>query len=144
MKKHGSTFEYEQERNDELIKAYREEIAACKVIRMDDIFRRIANRSCKRFWVSEERAAIVVARMMRGDRLRKMKPLKREMYFEIFRIVKRLKEQHPDMPIYKLSFKAVNTPAPKFYMTPKSIKVIIYKIKRGWYEERKKKLRFLF
>ena len=128
----------------ELLKAYREEIAACDVIRMDEIWQRIANRSSRRFWVSEERAAIVVARMMRGDRLRKMKPLKREMYFEIFRIVKRLKEQYPDMPIYKLSFKAVNTPAPKFYMTPKSIKVIIYKIKRGWYEERKKKLRFLF
>lgn len=111
---------------------------------MDEICERIANRGSKRFWVSEERAAIVIARMMRGDRLRKMKPLKREMYFEIFRIVKRLKEQYPDMPIYKLSFKAVNTPAPKFYMTPKSIKVIIYKIKRGWYEERKKKLRFLF
>jgi hypothetical protein len=144
LKRHGNTFEYEQDRNDELLKAYREEIAACDVIRMDEIWQRIANRSSRRFWVSEERAAIVVARMMRGDRLRKMKPLKREMYFEIFRIVKRLKEQYPDMPIYKLSFKAVNTPAPKFYMTPKSIKVIIYKIKRGWYEERKKKLRFLF
>lgn len=144
MKNFGSCFEYEQERNADLIRAYHEDISSCEVIRLSEVWQRIASMPSARFWVSEERAAIVVARMMKGDKLEKMRPLKREMFTEIFKRVKKVLEGEPELSIYNCCIRVVNTPAPKFYMTPLSIRVTIYKIKRQWNKERKKKLRFLF
>ena len=96
-----------------------------------------------RFWVSEERAAIVVSRMLKGDTLKYMRTCKREMFFEIYEKVLKLQQQKPDLSIYKLCFIAVNQPAKKFYMTPLSIRETIYKIKRDFYKERKRKLKFM-
>lgn len=139
LKNYGSFFEYEQERNADLIRAYREDISSCKVIRLSEVWQRIANMPSARFWVSEERAAIVVAKMMHGDKLEGMRPLKREMFFEIFRRVKKLRAEYPDVSIYKCCIRVVSSPAPKFYMTPLSIRETIYKIKRSWYKERRSK-----
>jgi len=139
MKNYGSTFEYEDKRNRELLKAYRDEVANASFVRRDVILRKVVNRPASRFWVSEERAAIVMASMMRGDSLANMRPLKREMFCEIYRRFLLLKQQHPQASIYRLASMAVNQPAPKFYLTPGSAKVILSKIRRSWYEKRKLK-----
>ena len=72
-----------------------------------------------------------------------MRPCKREMFHEIYKRVVRLRLQKPELSIYKLCFTVVNQPAEKFYMTPLSIRETIYKIKRDFYKERKKKLKFM-
>lgn len=143
MKRKGSYFEYEQDRNEELMKAYHKAIASCKIIRLENIWQDIADMPASRFWVSEERAAIVVSRMLKGDTLKYMRTCKREMFFEIYEKVLKLQQQKPDLSIYKLCFIAVNQPAKKFYMTPLSIRETIYKIKRDFYKERKRKLKFV-
>lgn len=144
MKYHGSTFEYEEERNSDLMRVYREEMHAVSHIRMPDIFKTIVNKPSKRFWVSEERAAIVISKMLRGEALERMRPLKREMFHEIYKRVVALKEKLPDHTTYQLTFIVVQQEAPKFYLTAGSAKVIISKIKRKWYEERKRKYRHLW
>ena len=144
MKALGSFFEYEQERNEDLSLAFRKQISACQFISIPEICKAVVNMPARRFWVSEERATIVISSMLRGDDLRNMRQNKREMFLEIYNRVMKLKEEYPDASISQLVFKVVNQPAPKFYMTPLSAKVIFYKIKRKWYEERKRKLRFLF
>lgn len=126
------------------MRAYHEDIRSCEVIRLPEVWKRIACMPSVRFWVSEERAAIVVGKMLRGEKLEKMRPLKKEMYEEICRRVKELQEKEPGMSIYQCCIQVVNSPAPKFYMTPLSIRETIYKIKREWFKERKKKYRFLF
>lgn len=55
-----------------------------------------------------------------------------------------LMDTEPNMSLYECCVRVVNSPAPKFYMTPLSIRQTIYKIKRKWYEERKRKYRHLF
>ena len=137
MKNYGSHFEYESHRNADLMRAYREEIKASRHISLPVVLHTIVNRPSARFWVSEERAAIVMSRMLKGDSLPEMRPLKREMYQEIFKIVMRLREQHPDRTLSQLTFEAVRQPAPKFYLTPGSAKVIISKIRRKWYKNRR-------
>lgn len=139
MKNYGSTFEYEDKRNRELLKAYREETSNADFIRRDVILSKVVNRPASRFWVSEERAAIVMANMMRGDKLTGMRPLKREMFCEIFRRFLLLKKQMPQASVYRLASMVVNQPAPKFYLTPGSANVILSKIRRSWYEKRKQK-----
>ncbi len=145
MKPHGSHFEYENQRNDNLMAVYHEIIVKANYVRMPDIYEKVANSPSRRFWVSEERAAIVVSAMMRGDKLKNMRQLKREMYNEIYKRAMKLREEHPFMPISQLVAIVVEQPAPKFYLTPGSAKVLICKIRKQWYYQRtKRRLRHLF
>lgn len=137
MKHHGSYFEFEVERNKDLMRAFHQDLRETKVIRLNEVWRRVANMQSARFWVSEERAAVVVARMMKGDKLDNMRPLKREMFTEIFNRVRNMMMEKPELSVYKCCIAVVNSPAPKFYMTPLSIRETIYKIKRKWYHKRK-------
>lgn len=145
MKPHGSHFEYEDQRNDNLMTVYHKIIVEANYVRMPDIYEKVANSPSRRFWVSEERAAIVVSAMMRGDKLKNMRPLKREMYNEIYNRAMSLREKHPSLPVSQLVAMVVEQPAPKFYLTPGSAKVLICKIRKQWYYQRtKRRLRHLF
>lgn len=145
MKPHGSHFEYEELRNDDIMNAYHELVTSADFICMPDIYRQVVDMPSKRFWVSEERAAIVISAMMRGESLDNMRPLKREMYNEIYRRVIKLREENPEAPISRLVATVVEQPAPKFYLTPGSAKVLICKIRKEWYYQRtKRRLRHLF
>lgn len=130
MKHHGNKSSHEHHRNSDLMRAYRNEAQKAGNIFLPDLLRRVVNSPSVRFWVSPERAAIVIARIMRGDRLPEMRPLRREMFFEIYRLAMDLQQQHPEMPVSHLAEIVVHMPAPKFYMTPGSAKVIIHKIKK--------------
>ena len=143
MKHKGSKFECEKERNDDLMRNYHLLLDQSVHISMPDIYREVVERPSSRFWVSEERAAIVVASMLRGDDLGKMISNKKEMFREICSRVVKLRSEHPNMTVYEACFRVVRQPAPKFYLTPGSAKVIICKAKEKWYKERKRRLRHL-
>lgn len=88
-----------------------------------------AQSPCSRFWVSEKRAAEVISRMMRGeDTDVKSLPLRNKMYRELLRRVQEWQAQNPGHPLTDAVFAAVNSPAPEFYVTPESAKVIISRI----------------
>lgn len=142
MKRQGSTFPLEVERNRSLIRTFRELFPACE---SPDItfYQHIADSPTERFWVTEERATLVILAMLHGKGTTNMLGTKAEMYREIYRRYLKLREQHPGQPVSYLVSEVVNQPAPKFYMTAKSVREIIYRIKREWYEQRKKKLRHL-
>ena len=99
----------------------------------------MADSPSDRFWVSEERALIVVLQIMKGDTLLGMGKNKRDMFFEIYRRATIMKQKYPTLSLTKIMFKVVRQPAPKFYLTEGSIKVIISKIKSKWYERRRLK-----
>ena len=130
MKYLGSNCEFEQERNLDLLHACRQEMALATHIHMRDIYRRAAERPARRFWVSEERAAIVIGRMLRGDSLQEMRPLKREMFQEIFRRAKEILNRHPGFNISHVALLVVHQPAPKFYLTPGSVKTILHRFRQ--------------
>lgn len=144
MKHHGSKFEYEKERNHDLMRVYHELICASDFISLPQIYKEVVNMPSARFWVSEERAAIVISSMMKGEKLLDMRPTKREMFKEIYRRAMQLKKEQPALSVYDIAFKVVRQPAPKFYITPGYAKSIIFYVKKKWYEERKRKLRHLF
>ncbi len=144
MKSAGSKFEYEKERDDDLMTKYHTLIVRSDYISMPDIYKEVVNMPSVRFWVSEERAAIVVASMMRGDKLLGMLANKKEMFNEIYKRVIKLRVLKPDITVYEACSAVVRQEAPKFYLTPGSAKVIICRAKMRWYEERKRRLRHLF
>lgn len=137
MKNFGSHFEYEEERNDNLLRLYHHLISEVKFICSEEIYRKMADSPSDRFWVSEERALIVVLQVIKGDKLLYMGKNKRDMFLEIYKRTMSMKRQHPNLTLTKIVFRVVRQPAPKFYLTEGSIKVIISKIKSKWYERRR-------
>lgn len=136
MKPYGSILEFTRERNADLMRAYRYQIGRARHIRMREIGSAIVNMPASRFWVSEERATIVVSSLLSGrDLPETMRPTKCEMFSEIYRRVLELRKKRPTATIFQLVCEVVNSPAPKFYMLPRSAMDIIYKIKKGYYDE---------
>ena len=144
MRHHGACFEHEQERNEELIRVYHRVIEEADYVVMPDIYEKVARSPSSRFWVSKERAAIIISNIMRGDTLSGMNPTKKEMYMEIYRRAIDIMKKQPSLTFQEVAFKVVHQPAPSFYLTSGSAKVIICKARKKWYEERKRKLRHLF
>ena len=117
------------------MRVYQEELSKAGYIIMPKIFEQVANSPCSRFWVSEERAAIVISTLLAGKVIPNMRKNKREMFDEIFRRFLIVREQYPEKSIYALAIMVVNQPAPKFYMTPRTVGELIYRIKNGWYDK---------
>lgn len=142
MKHNGCTSECGEERDDDFMCAYRKQIESRRVVVLAEVFRAIVDMPSRRFWVSEERAAIVVAGMMRGATLDKMRPQKREMFQEIHRRTLRMMNEHPGLSLSEAVGRVVRQPAPRFYLTPQSARIIFYRIKDKWYrKELRKRLR---
>lgn len=135
MKYYGSILDFTQERNQELMRVYQEKLSKAGYIVMPKIFEQVANSPCSRFWVSEERAAIVISTLLADKVIPNMRKNKREMFYEIFRRFLIAREQYPEKSIYALAIMVVNQPAPKFYMTPRTVGELIYRIKNGWYDK---------
>lgn len=133
MKYFGSILDFTRERNADLMRVYRDRLAEASFIVMPVIFQLVADSPTSRFWVSEERAAIVISAMAAGKPMPRMRSNKREMFEEIYRRYLLMREDYPDKSVYELVTKIVNQPAPKFYLTPRTVGEFIYRIKNGWY-----------
>ena len=147
MKYKGSQFEYKDERDADLLRAYREIISVMGNISLPEVAAKIAATPSKRFWVSEERANIIICKMEKGISISGMIPTKQEMFKEIYARYVSMKKSHPSLAKKDIIFKVCNEPAPKFYLTIKSILVLLNKArreeKRKCYERRKKILHSL-
>lgn len=136
MAKHfGSIMDFTRQRNEDIMRAYREQLALADYIVMPEIFRKVAESPAKRFWVSEERAAVEVSRMLVGKPFSRMRANKREMFKEIFRRYIALRDLHPRKSLPELVSIIVNQPAPRFYLTPRTVGEFVYRINNGWYDK---------
>ncbi len=140
VKYSGCILEFTDERNRELMRAFRQVLSQRKFIDIAEISQTVVNMPCSRFWVSEERATGVVAALIKGKPvLDVMRPTKREMFTEIFRRVMDIRKECDGLPLAIIVMRVVNSPAPKFYMKPRCAMEIIYKIKKGFYEKQKRR-----
>ena len=134
------SLEYTEERLNALMLEYDRYIASCPYIRMSEVFDHIVNQPCHRFWVSDRRAAVVVARMSKGASLKNMRPSKREMFQEIFQRVCQLRKINPSLSLFQLVAEVIYQPAPKFYLSAISAKIMVYKAKKKWYAEKRQRM----
>lgn len=117
------------------MRAYCKQIEGMAVVVLSEVFRSLVNMPSKRFWVSEERTAIVVSDMMKGATLDNMRPQKREMFQEIHRRTVAMMKDNPCMSLSEAVAHVVRQPAPRFYLTPQSARIIFYRIKERWYKK---------
>lgn len=147
MGKQGREFEFKEDRDNDLIYVYRLAMENAKYpVNITEVLTNVVNSPSKRFWVSSERASNIISEMCAGNNLSGMKLNKQLMFREIYRRVVQMK----DMPRYKnyrlseLVSIVIEQPAPKFYITPESAKIIIHHIKkRECYKQRLQRLPFL-
>ena len=130
MKKKGTISQLKHERDEDIMRAYLQELAGRPHILLPEVLKAVVSSPSKRFWVTSERAAIVIYNMMKGDKLENMRPLKRKMFREIYRRVMKLRKNYPQLSISILTEQVVAEPAPEFYITWQSAKVIISRIRK--------------
>ena len=143
MKHFGSLFEFTRHRNEDIMRVYRDCVAKANHIFRPSIIREVAESPASRFWVSEERATLVITQMLRDPDnwdvykyrgTMRMRAAKREMFEEIFRRFLKEREKHPELTIADTVAIVVHQPAPKFYLTPRTVGELIYRIKNGFYD----------
>lgn len=118
MKKRNSTSEFNAHRNTVLLENFRSAIANQSRIETVKAFQTAADMPAPRFWVSEQRAAVVISKMLAGEPLPEGTfEKKREMYEELCARVKEMRALEPDRTISSLVMEAVNSPAPSSYMS---------------------------
>lgn len=130
MKKKGTISLLKHERDEDLMRAYARELSGRPHILLPDVLKAVVSNQSKRFWVTSERASIVIYNMMKGDKLENMRPLKRKMFREIYRRVMKLKKNYPQLSISILTEQVVAEPAPEFYITWQSAKTILSRIRK--------------
>lgn len=138
MKHIGNKFKYEFERDKELIKTFHKVLMSVDNTNLNKILEMTVNSPCSRFWVSEERAAIVLSKMFGGEDISYMSESKKAMYNELFKRAKERKAKYPNRSIYDIAIDVTGQKAPRFYLTPQSAKTIICKIKKKWKNARAK------
>lgn len=135
MKHQGNVSDFAYLRNAELMAAFRKVLDEKQFFDINKDFELVVNQPCSRFWVSEERATIVVAAIMRGQPIiHTMRPTKQEMFLEIYHRTIALRKERHNTRLFDIVFEVVNSPAPKFYMRPLYASKIIYLIKQGQYK----------
>lgn len=130
MRTIGSVSDFITQRNNSILSHYRKLAKQSAVINIAKISNIISNSPAPRFWVSEERATIVVSAMLTG-RADKYLPastrnLKKRMFEDICNKVVCIMEENQDATIANAVWLAVNSRAPQYYMCPRTIADIIY------------------
>lgn len=147
MKHKGSRCDFTKERDADILRAYKEVISVRDNIGLLEIERRLLQSPSKRFWVSVDRAYNVILNMLNGKSINNMNSQKREMFQEIFRRFKIFSKEHPSLTKMDVIWHVCNQEAPSFYLTPKSMHVILHRVrkeeKKRCYELRQRKLHFI-
>lgn len=147
MKRKNCCSTFTQERDEDLHSTYIELLSKAVHIHLPTIMNELVNMPSRRFWVSEDRASIVIKNIIRGDDLSGMNPLRREMFLEIYRRCNILKSRDSTKSFSQIISEVLEQPAPKFYLTPLSAKVLLSrhrKRKRLCLEKKKEQLRYIF
>ncbi len=132
MKKKGSVCEYSRERDKMLIKAFRTCISESASINLDEIFAEVSRFPAERFYVSELRAMAVIRHHLKKGVWTVRGGRRLEMFRELEARVLNLMGADSELEFEDAVVMAVNSPAPNFYLTPRSCRTLIYNLlKRG-------------
>ena len=121
-----------QLRDKDLFKAYEKTLKrlgkkATETKRID-ILIMASNSQAQQFYISPYWAMHTVPAILRGEDPNIKSPYRKELVIEIARRYKKLKQEKPDIPMMEAMEKIINTPAPQFYLSPKSVKIIFHNI----------------
>lgn len=130
MRHKGSSNEYTDERDRDLLNVYRRIISEASHINLYEAVDKAVNSPAKRFYVSAYRARNVIMRMIKNKPLNNVYPCKKEMFAEIYRRVMVKRAFFPNKPLLIAIEEVLAEPAPKFYLEKESGVSILHKIQK--------------
>lgn len=126
MKKKGCNCDYTRERYENLRREFEKRMREGAPSK-HSVFRRLALETpADRFYISEEGAYRDIVRLGTPLENRRCTPQRRRMLFEIRRRAAGLMEEDASLSLRDAVYRVVNSPAPAFYLTPGSVKIIFY------------------
>lgn len=138
MRHKGSDSEFKELRDNEILALYRKYLNESPNIVVSRMLTDIVNSPSSRFWITEQRAAIVLGQMKKGDTFPDAYPQKRAMYNELYRRANLVWQKNPNMSVYSVAAMIVEQPAPSFYMSTTLCNLIISRAKRREWSRRKR------
>lgn len=108
------------ERDQEIMKRYAQIVGSERCKTQTEALTRVVQSPCKRFWVTPECAAKVLAKLHKGGDVSKMTPCKQRMYTELYRrfLEKQKLEEYKNMSLSRICEILVEEEAPEFYLLP--------------------------
>lgn len=130
-------YEISKQMQEDLMAAYARVCGDCWS--QHEAYERMVNEPAPRYYVSPKQASQIIALMVRGDfsRVDMMLPLRREMYYSLFKVVQELSEKREFIGkslSYIMKFAVVH-PAPKFFISTQRGSAIRIFIKNGVFDE---------
>lgn len=122
---------------DDLIKAYNRVAPTC--LMQSDAWEKTVKQPAPRYYISAKQASQILSPMVQGDfsRVDMMLPNKRRMYYSLLEKVIELSEKRAFVGkslTYIVQF-AVSSPAPEFFITGSSFRVIRSALKNNRYDD---------
>lgn len=138
MKKKGSKCDYIESRNENLKREFLARVGR-NGRTVKQTIEAMTRVPADRFYISEERAEAEIKRIVSedcefnlpeaGEAVRNK--MRQVMIREILRRVKTLMESRPGLTLRDAIYEVVNSPAPCFYLTPGSMRTILYRALRS-------------
>ena len=129
MKKKNSVCEFVSSRNEILRRMFLSRVGENGGL-VENVFQEMVKMPAPRFYISEERAyLLLLLRRKKSRRIDcgKMVPSRIRMIEEIERRVEELRRRKPRLSFKSAVFEVVNSPAPAFYLTQKTMQTIVYR-----------------
>lgn len=126
MKKRGNSCDYTAAKNAELVRVFKRLVSEATIVDLDKIFRQVAASKASRFFISEERAYELVKAFRETGLWHISNRLRVEMMEAINELCLKLERSNPGLSLRDAVYEAVNHRAPKFYLTARSCRTLIY------------------
>lgn len=127
MKKKGSVCVYTHTRNEDLKKAFKNTLSSAPAGKVSSLIDAMATAPAPRFYIDETRAyRLIRERINKGSWPERMLPGKRKMIEEIWTRSMLLMHTDPGLHLYDAVITVIHSPAPSFYLTPGSMRTILY------------------
>lgn len=123
--------DFKEERDLDLLSSYKSVIKEygedAPFLKKEFLLLQAINRPAKQFYVSEEQACLIVSKMLKGKSISITNSLKKMMYEEIFRRVKK-EQESSSLPLPAIIRLVISQSAPRFYLTIESAQILYYKL----------------
>lgn len=129
MKKKGTHCDFIPSRNDFLKREFFARLGS-HGLTVNRIVEDISRAPAPRFFISEERAYRIIRAFYHRKHRRNVAPqirTRKAMMADIQDRVAALMKTNPALPLSEVVFRVVNSPAPSCYLTPSSIRSILYR-----------------
>lgn len=142
MKKKGTRHYLLRYRDREILERYKSIAYDGRGLGWRNVYEELAESPSSRFWVGEQRALEAVRAILAGHTPCASR-LRNEMYTEIKERALRILGTRAAPTLADAVAEAVNSPAPKFYITPVSAMTVVSRAKKRRAEETMRRMMFL-